>query len=816
MQKERKTMSKLPAYLQFKTKGAARPENVFTTGNIRISVITPRLIRLEEGAWEDRASMTVLHRAFCDCQITDRSTDSELYIETEYLVISCRKDLALADGLIIKAKTNPAFIWHFGQKPLHNLGGTVSTLDCVDGACELEDGICSLDGFAFIDDSQTPVFDEEGWLVPRKKATDVYFFGYGHDYTACVQDYYRLTGKPEMLPAFVFGNWWSRYHAYTDKEYLDLMDRFDDKDIPLSVGIVDMDWHLTKGENWKPHHNGWTGYTWNEELFPDYKAFLNGLHKRGLRTALNLHPAMGVQSYEKQYPVVAKRMGIDPASEKTVPCDYLNPEYLKAYFEELHFPYEQDGIDFWWMDWQQGCDYSVVMGEDYQPNGLENVKPLWILNHLHYLAAKRNGKRGLIFSRFGGYGSQRYPIGFSGDTYISWSSLDFQPYFTATASNIGYGWWSHDIGGHHHGVRDDEMTARWIQFGVFSPIFRLHSTDSVFLGREPWNYNPRAEAVITRFMRLRHQMFPYLYTMCYRDCTQLLPLMRPMYHVHPECSEAYQVKNQYYFGSELIVAPITRKSDSSDLAGTNVWLPEGTWVDLFNGFIYKGNQMIEVFRPLETMPVFMKAGAIVPMQKHTPGSKKLGQAENMEIYVAPGADGYFRLYEDAGENLDYQNGAFCETPMCFHWFENKAEFRIAPAEGDTALIPGKRNWEIHFRGFRKGCCFAVNGKNAEVSYDPHTNTYTVAVTAVSADQGASIMVEHADSLIHDNSDCRDIAIDHLMRAQCALHLKDTLLKEFDRNMEEKAIKAPVRPVNCCCDQYPSLGGKLWELLEQLD
>jgi len=809
-------MTKMPSYLQFSTNGVARPNNVFTNGNVRITVITPRLIRMEEGIWEDRASMTVLHRGFCECQVTDCSTDTELCIETEYLRVCCKMNTPLAQGLTIINKTNPGFIWHMWQKPLHNLGGTVSTLDCVDGACELEDGICSLDGYAFIDDSKTPVFDADGWLVPREETVDVYFFGYGHDYTACVQDYYRLTGKPEMLPAFAFGNWWSRYHAYSDQEYLDLMDKFARKDVPLSVGIVDMDWHLTKGENWKPHHNGWTGYTWNEELFPDYKAFLKGLHDRGLRTALNLHPAMGVQSYEKQYPAVAERMGVDPASEKTVPCDYLNPKYLETYFEELHFPYEKDGVDFWWMDWQQGCDYSMVMGEDYKPNGLERVKPLWILNHMHYLAAKRNGKRGLIFSRFGGYGSQRYPIGFSGDTHISWSSLEFQPYFTATASNIGYGWWSHDIGGHHRGIRDDELTARWVQFGVFSPIFRLHSTDSIFLGREPWNYNLRAEAVITRFMRLRHQLFPYLYTMCYRDCTQLLPLMRPMYHVHPESSEAYKVRNQYYFGSELIVAPITKKSDDSDLGRTEVWFPEGTWVDLFSGYIYKGGKMIEVFRPMETMPVFMKAGAIVPMRKHTPYSRELLRSKDMEVYIAPGSDGKFRLYEDEGESLAYKNGAFCETPMELCWNENKAEFKIAPAEGDTALIPHNRNWKLHFRGFRKGCSFSVDGRYINAVYDPQTNTYTVALDQISTVEGISVTVCHPDCLTHDNSDCREIAIDHLLRAQYALNIKDALMKEFDRNMELKAKKLPVRPFECRRDQYPSIGGKLLELLEQLD
>ena len=154
--------------------------------------------------------------------------------------------------------------------------------------------------------------------------------------------------------------------------------------------------------------------------------------------------------------------------------DITDPEFLEAYFETVLHPMEKEGVDFWWLDWQQGNTTKI-----------EGLDPLWMLNHYHYLDSRRLGTRGLTFSRYAGPGSHRYPVGFSGDTVISWESLDFQPYFTANASNIGYGWWSHDIGGHMLGVRDDELTTRWVQFGVFSPINRLHSTDNPFNGKEP-------------------------------------------------------------------------------------------------------------------------------------------------------------------------------------------------------------------------------------------------------------------------------------------------------------------------------------------
>ena len=808
-------MNQLPDYLRFETNGTPLPGSVVCCGDVRITMITPRLIRLEQGTWTDRASTVVLHRDFCPCDFTVETNPEMLTVQTEYLQIQYKPNHGLAGGLTIRSLKEPGFIWPFGRKPLQNLGGTVSTLDDVEGSCPLQNGICSIDGYAFIDDSQSALFDNEGWLIPRKPCTDIYFFGYGHDYTACIQDYYRLTGAPQMLPAYVLGNWWSRYHAYSEQEYLDLVDRFEKNDVPLSVAIVDMDWHLTSGPDWKSWHNGWTGYTWNRELFPDYRRFLKALHDRNLRTSLNLHPAKGIQSFEEQYPAVAKRMGVDSTAGETIPCDYLNLDYLKAYFEEIHHPYEEDGVDFWWMDWQQGSDYAKIMDKHYKPHPLEDQTPLWMLNHLHYLSSLRKGDRGLIFSRFSGYGSQRYPIGFSGDSIITWDSLNFQPYFTATASNIGYGWWSHDIGGHYEGCRDDELTTRWIQLGVFSPVFRLHSSNSVFLGREPWRYNRRAQEVIESFMRLRHQLFPYLYTMCRRDSHDLIPLVRPMYHLYPEETKAYQVPNQYFFGSELMVAPITEKANNSDLAHVAVWFPEGKWIDLFTGYVYRGNRMAHVFRPLEQMPVFMKAGAIIPMQAHVSGSRKLGGSENMEVYLAPGADGSFRLYEDDGESLKYQNGGFCQTLMEWNWRPENATFRICPAEGDTGLIPAKRSWTVHFCGMNPGCSFTSGQNPVRAEYDPVCNRYTVVLETVMAEEGAELTVCCPEGILYDDRNARDMMLDCLTRAQCYEEQKQELIAYFDRACQKMDAGRKFRGWKSSVDGYNSLKSKVWELLHQI-
>ncbi|MDE6302538.1 MAG: alpha-xylosidase, partial [Clostridia bacterium] len=343
-------------------------------------------------------------------------------------------------------------------------------------------GIFGENGVSEYDDGKSFLLEENGGVSPRAgKCVDKYIFAFGQDYLGGLKEFYALTGATPILPKYALSNWWSRYHAYSDKEYLALMDKFESKDVPLTVATIDMDWHIVKNvPKGTEYHSmqgaGWTGYTFEKSLFPDYKAFLKNLKNRGLAITMNLHPRDGVRSFEVQYRDMAKACGINPDSGKTVEFDLTDERFLNAYFDILHHPYEEDGVDFWWIDWQQGTK-SKMKGLD----------PLWLLNHYHFIDNCRGGKKGMILSRYAGLGSHRYPLGFSGDTVVCWKSLKFQPYFTALASNAGYTWWSHDIGGHLFGKGNEELYLRWLQYGVFSPINRLHSNNKAW-SKEPWLY----------------------------------------------------------------------------------------------------------------------------------------------------------------------------------------------------------------------------------------------------------------------------------------------------------------------------------------
>lgn len=773
----------------YETRPAALDANIVSGRCYRFTILTPSLIRMEfseQGIFEDRASQSVFFRDFPKTEFSEAHHDGWLTIETEHLILTYQENAAFsADTLSVRLKIEPASLWHYGDD-FEDLKGTAQTLDRANGAIPLQRGVCSRNGFSVLDDSNTMLLNDIGWVEVRVPNTvDCYFWGYGFHYLEAVKDLYRLTGVPPLLPAYALGNWWSRYHDYTQEEYESLILRFEEENIPFSISVVDMDWHIVSiPEEYKTgdgpdFESGWTGYSWNKELFPDYKQFLKFLKDHNLKTSLNLHPAQGVGCHEDMYEEMARACGIDPETKERVRFDVLSPEFMENYFDILHHPYEEDGVDFWWMDWQQGTSYWWIHEANKDGNRKDEreiLDPLWMLNHLHIADIKRNGKRPMFFSRYSGPGSQRYPVGFSGDTFVTWESLDFQPYFTATASNIGYSWWSHDIGGHMFGYRDDDLVIRWLQLGVFSPINRLHSTNTDFIRKEPWSFEEKTEKIMKQWLQLRHRLFPYLYTMNYRNHTELEPLVQPMYYAYPKNSGAYEQKNQFFFGSELMVAPITTPTNNAaQLGSTKVWLPKGTWFDFFSGLAYtsKEGRTLSVLRKIDDYPVFAKAGAIVPMQSHF----TLNPDTDLEIVVFPGASNQFVLYEDGGDGSEYETGAYAKTTLALSWGETPV-FTVTPEIGIPSLLPETRTYTFVFRGYHSSVSAkaTVNGcaVPAESSYDEKTHSVTVQVTA--AADAAIQLTLHGDTLVTDNCGMMNRITDLLQKAQLNVNLKMELMK----------------------------------------
>lgn len=668
---------------------------------VRFSILTDRLIRMEynpKGVFEDRPSQTFWFRKQPVPYFSTSVHEKTVVIQTTALnlVYTPTPEGFSRDTLQITILSTGK-IWKFGDDDPQNLRGTGRTLDGVDGEIDLERGLLSRSGWAVMDDSQSLVFNKNGWLESRSEhagieSLDLYFFGYARDYTECLRDYFKISGSVPMVPRWILGNWWSRYWEYTQQDLTDLMLEFKRREVPLSVCIIDMDWHITKTGN---ASSGWTGYTWNRDLFPQPQAFLSLLREEmRLHIGMNLHPADGVWPHEEMYPQMAEKMGIDPQSGLPVNFDIADPEFAKNYFEILHHPYEDQGVDFWWMDWQQGARIT------HSKNELaKKLDPLWWLNHLHYYDLGRGGKnRAFIFSRWGGLGNHRYPIGFSGDSVVSWKSLQFQPTFTATAANVGFGWWSHDIGGHMIGIEDSELYTRWVQFGVFSPILRLHCTKNPYQDRAPWSFGEDTFQVVRHAMRLRHLLIPYIYSNAWRFSRTGVPLSTPMYYAHPEKKEAYECKDQYFFGDQLLAAPfVTPRNEETNLSRSSVWFPAGDWYDLFSGEKFEGEGWKAVYGDINTIPIFSRAGGIVPLAKD-PIQNGVDLPTAFTVKIFPGADGRFNLFEDDGESGDYLQGVFCETILSQEWSGSKQTFRIQPPSGQTEFLPPTRIFDLIFHG----------------------------------------------------------------------------------------------------------------------
>ena len=793
---------------------AMNPDAVIQGDHWRIGVITDALIRLEwsdSGRFVDDATQMALVRDFGDKpNFTVIERDGWLEIDTPSLHLSYNQREFSAEGLYATVKNVNAIdnTWHYGDEQRRNLGGTYRTLDFTNGRIPLDPGVNGTDGWAVIDDSKSNViremFEVNGrpnpfgtWVVPKAEPTvDCYLFAYGHRYREAVHDFYRLTGPTPLLPRFVLGNWWSRYHRYTEDEYRTLVERFESEGIPFTTAVIDMDWHLVDDVDPK-YGSGWTGYTWNRKFFPDPERFLGWLREHGMKTTLNVHPKDGIRAFEEHYPEVAEAMGIDPETEEAVQFDLTDPKFMEVYFDKLHHPMEDEGVDFWWLDWQQG-------GLTRQP-GLD---PLWGLNHLHYLdSARADGSgyarrnpRPLTFSRYAGPGSHRYPVGFSGDTVVSWESLKFQPEFTACASNIGYGWWSHDIGGHMFGYRDEELEARWYQLGAFSPINRLHSTDSPFNGKEPWNFHGDVSKAMTAALRLRHAMLPYLYTMNRRAAYEGEPLVQPLYWDYPEIRDAYKLTDEFRFGTELLVAPIVDPADrEAQRAKADVWLPQGEWFDFFDGRRYvsrpSGGRRMEVWRDLDRVPVFAKAGAIVPLQKTAEGEalNSVANPHAMQVLVFPGASGSFTLWEDDGAPEAKIRWASTELSLTME--ENgRAVFRVAPVAGAVDVVPVTRSWELVFRGVEPEAMHDVtvlvdgDAIDAPSSYDQTTLSLVVSIPTVASEAG--IEVSFAGGLA--------IAEDPMIEDAFAV-LKDAQMYYLTKEQAYKAVQELGK------DALPALG-----------
>ncbi|XP_065842646.1 oligosaccharide 4-alpha-D-glucosyltransferase-like [Oscarella lobularis] len=753
---------------------------------------------MEYGKTTDEPTFVFLNRNLPTPQFTQSTENDWLTIQTssvqlQYHVTSTTSFDHTNLKVTVRLKNNEAVTW--SPQPTGNRtnagGNLLGTFKSLDGEtkdltdslncygnnkgsyCEL--GLVSRDGFAVIDDTNRPAFDNSDWPwlinsslpepstascdIPQMERQDcsplgegfdtcvtrgccqgtdlngiphcyystsadrdLYFFGHGHNYTQALWDFVQLAGRIALPPKYAFGVYYSRFWAYSDFEEKDIVRSFEEHSIPLDVLVLDMDWHYTFDGHKPPTANGtgWNGYTFDKHLFPNPRGFLAWCHAKGVHVTVNVHPAAGIQPWEEKYAEMAHAMGIDPSTNETVPFDLPNKKFVSNWFDIVLAEREQQGIDFWWLDWGPGYDYWRFSGA----SPVAWMAYIFSTDPTHW---NQTGLRPLTLNRYGGLGNHRYQVGFSGDTYATWETLAFQVYFTITASNVAFGYWSHDIGSHRSAAWS-EIYIRWTQWGCFSPIFRPHPKKDPNMFRLIWKYPADVYPLLRSYFVLRAALVPYIYTFARVAYATGISLIRPVYYLYPDAEQSYDasLRTQYFFGDAFFVSPVVSPQDNdTQLANTTIWFPgdaNKSYVGLDSGLVFSGSDtLVSLTWTLAEAPVFGVAGSVVPMRidssTHIGSAQEIPDGIKLLTFVGGKiVEGAGWLYDDDGKTNAYEESGKNQTASTYFSFSSSADelvLKISKALGADSVVgfPKNRSYQIQFLGAWPASKVLVNGKS---------------------------------------------------------------------------------------------------------
>ncbi len=636
--------------------------------NYRFSILSPRLIRIEynkNGIFEDRATSLVVNRTFGDCNFGLSGDEVSVNITTEYFTLTYIKERPIAGNNIKVVINGTDKEWYPGHKEIRNIGSITYSLDDMTNGLKLGKGLYSLDGFVLIDDSHNFVIDNEMFL-PREETTDLYLFAYRADLGLCLQDYFTLTGYPPMIPRYTLGCWWYKNDVYNMYTIDDTLKKFNDNKIPISVFLL--------GDKW---HNREENYMYDRTLF-DLQNINNYYLSKTEKFGLTITPSLPITPSDPLFNMALQYL---QASKEGISLIPLNNNTISVYLNLIVSNLIGSGVK--------------VFNIDY--NNPQDPYGLFLLNHYHYAIANMN-ERGVILSRNPGIAPHRYPIIYSGKTLVSWDTLKNLAAYNNSASNLGVCWIANAIGGYYGGIEEDELFLRYIQFGVFSPIFLLAGENGKYYKREPWKWNQIILNVIRDYMQLRNKLVPYIYNESYLYHKYGVPLVQPLYYKYPKIFDEPNYVNQYFFGSKIMISPIVKKKNTEmNRVVQRVFIPNGIWYDYSSGKKYAGNKYYAGFYKDEDYPIFVKEGSIIPMSL----DMNTELPKNMEIQVFPAENGLYsnyELYEDDG--INHQIGKnYLITKMNLDKVDNGYHFTIKRKEGN--LNVPNRNYLIRFRNMKR-------------------------------------------------------------------------------------------------------------------
>jgi alpha-glucosidase (family GH31 glycosyl hydrolase) len=388
----------------------------------------------------------------------------------------------------------------------------------------------------------------------------------------------------------------------------------------------------------------------------------------------------------------------DISPPERISFDLSNEKQAEVFMRDLHGPLMDQGVDLWWVDGGSGA--TAMPGLNPQ---------LWTNKVFYDFSQQHSGKRAFILGRYGEWGSERYPGFFTGDAYSEWPVLAYEVAFAVRGGNVLIPYISHDIGGFHGGKIDFELYARWLEFGTFSAILRMHGAhENPAEGnlRMPWVYGKPGIELMRRYFTLRTQLIPYTYSYAWLAHTHAVPILRPLYLEYPQLEEAYRHPHEYFFGEQLLVAPVLRPGGEQ-----TIYLPPGVWRDFFTGKRYQGDTTLSAHYRVDETPVFVREGAIVPEQAASEYSDAT-PLDRLVLNVYGPGNGAFDLYEDDGVSLDYEQ-QHAHTALTHSSGDGGLErLVIDSTQGTYPAQPPARSYELRIHIDAKPSSVSVNGRDA--------------------------------------------------------------------------------------------------------
>jgi len=627
-----------------------------------------------------------------------------------------------------------------------NLGGVIGSLDnCkgnlkfaeqndVDSKSQLHlipDGILSRRGFTVLKHTKDTLY----LYNTGDRYQDLYVLGYGNNFKQAFNDFYLLAGKIPMLPEWSFGFIYSRWADYKADDYKRIVSAFRQEKMPIDAIILDMCWHV----------DYWYGYRYDTNNFPDMKAFHLWTDSVHVKTGFNHHSGC-IYAKDPHILEFCKQAGINfnkalipglswEPDKKVIHYDTKDSIQFKAFYDIYLSPLIRDGLDFHWVD-GEGSIYSSELYQRYLRIGTQK-RPV-VMNRLHENVLCNH----------------RYPVGFSGDTFISWETMAYSLEATVKGGNNGV-YWSHDIGGYMPQgpagyAPTGEIYARWLQLGAVSPIFRVHAKKDVYWtpprkpgksdqgSRLPWEWGDTVLQSAKTSIQLRYKLLPYIYSMTRKAHDTGIPLCRGLYIEYPQPADAYRY-DELLFGDDFLAAPVLNAAEkgADGVTGRKVWLPEGEWYDYFTGKDYQGNQELQVTKSLFEFPLFVKAGSIIPMAPyHEYSGVPLDTLLIVAYTPAESRKSSFNLYEDDGESFLFEKEQYRWVALSYEYTDHVSQqIVIHKPVGDFQGSVQKRAYKIDIVNTSKPEVVLVNDK---VFTNWHWNPVTKKMTLELEKQNVNI------------------------------------------------------------------------------